>query len=314
MSSPDLRTAEADRTWPSLPMKEWQDTRDTLHMWSQVVGKVRMALTPAVNHWWHTTLYVSARGLTTSLIPYGSGGFEIEFDFCRHRLIVETTSGERRTMPLEPKPVASFYAETMAALHELGIQVEILPRPVEVETAIPFPDDHEHAAYDPDAAHRFWRLLLQGHRVLSEFRGGFAGKASPVHFFWGGFDLAVTRFSGRVAPRHPGGVPNCADWVQEEAYSKEVSSAGYWPGAGGEGVFYAYAYPEPDGFPGFPVRPGAASYSDQFREFILPYEAVRAADDPDRTLLEFLQSTYEAAAELAGWDRAALENLRAENA
>ncbi|HEY4408651.1 MAG TPA: DUF5996 family protein, partial [Acidimicrobiia bacterium] len=209
-----------ERTWPTLPVADWEGTRDTLHMWSQVVGKVRMALTPPVNHWWHATLYVSARGLTTSLIPYGSGGFEIEFDLGRHRLTVETTDGEVRTIPLEPKPVAAFYAETMAALGDLGIKVEILTRPQEVETAIRFEDDYQHAAYDPDAAHRFWLLLLQAHRVLSEFRGRFVGKASPVHFFWGGFDLAVTRFSGRGAPRHPGGVPNCADWVQEEAYSK----------------------------------------------------------------------------------------------
>jgi hypothetical protein len=296
-----------ERAWPTLPMVDWQDTRDTLHMWSQVVGKVRMALTPPVNHWWHTTLYVSARGLTTSLIPYGSGGFEIEFDLGRHRLTVETTDGEVRTILLEPKSVATFYAETMAALGDLGIKVEILTRPQEVETAIRFQDDDQHASYDPDAAHRFWLLLLQAHRVLSEFRGRFLGKASPVHFFWGGFDLAVTRFSGRGAPRHPGGVPNCADWVQEEAYSKEVSSAGYWPGGGGEGMFYAYAYPEPEGFGHFPIRPDAASYSDAFREFILPYEAVRTAEDPDRTLLDFLQSTYEAAAERAGWDRASLE-------
>lgn len=307
MSGSDARPAYADPLWPTLPVAEWQDTRDTLHMWSQVVGKVRMALTPAINHWWHTTLYVSSRGLTTSLIPYGSGGFEIEFDFCRHRLTLETTDGEGRTISLEPKPVASFYAEMMDALRHLGIKVEILTRPVEVETAIPFEEDHEHATYDAEAAHRFWRLLLQAHRVLSEFRGGFVGKASPVHFFWGAFDLAVTRFSGRDAPRHPGGVPNCADWVQEEAYSREVSSAGYWPGGGGGGVFYAYAYPEPDGFAHFAIRPGAASYSDELREFVLPYDAVRTAEDPDLALLEFLQSTYEAAAELADWDRASLE-------
>jgi hypothetical protein len=294
-------------TWPSLPLAEWQDTRDTLHMWSQIVGKVRMALAPPVNHWWHTTLYLSPRGLTTSLIPHGPGGLEIEFDFRAHRLTMETTEGHRLAVPLEPKPVAQFYAETMAALKELGIDVDLLARPVEVEPAIPFAEDYEHASYDPDAAERFWRLLLQSHRVFSRFRGRFVGKASPVHFFWGAFDLAATRFSGRPAPRHPGGAPNCADWVMEEAYSHEVSSAGYWPGGGGEGVYYAYAYPEPAGFADFAVRPEAASYSTELREFILPYEAVRTARDPDRVLLDFLQSTYEAAAELARWDRPALE-------
>lgn len=295
-------------SWPSLPVAEWEATRDTLHMWSQVVGKVRMALAPPANHWWHTTLYLSPRGLTTSLIPYGRGGFEMEFDFRRHQLTLETSEGEARAVALEPKPVAQFHAETMEALRELGIAVEILPRPVEVVTAIPFPEDYEHAAYDADAAQRFWRLLLQANRVLSGFRGRFTGKVSPVHFFWGAFDLAVTRFSGRSAPTHPGGAPNCAAWVMEEAYSQEVSSAGYWPGGDGEGLFYSYAYPEPDGFADFPIRPDGAFYSKELREFVLPYESVRTADDPDRALLEFLESSYEAAAELAGWDRAALED------
>jgi hypothetical protein len=303
-----MRPADAaELAWPSLPVAEFEQTRDTLHMWSQVVGKVRMALAPPVNHWWHTTLYLSPRGLTTSLIPYGRGGFEMEFDFRRHQLSLETSDGERRAVPLEQKPVAQFHAETMAALRELGIEVEILPRPVEVVKAIPFPEDYEHAAYDPDAAQRFWRLLLQADRVFSEFRGRFRGKASPVHFFWGAFDLATTRFSGRSAPTHPGGAPNCANWVMEEAYDQEVSSAGYWPGGDGEGIFYSYAYPEPDGFADYPVRPEAASYSRELREFVLPYEAVRTADDPDRALLEFLQTTYEAAAELGGWNRAVLE-------
>jgi hypothetical protein len=276
-------------------------------MWTQIVGKIRMALAPPVNHWWHTTLYLSPRGLTTSLIPHGSRGLEIEFDFREHRLTIETTEGERFAVPLEPKPVAQFYAEIMGGMKELGIEVGLLARPVEVEPAIPFAQDYEHASYDPDSAERFWRLLLQSHRVFSQFRGRYAGKASPVHFFWGAFDLAATRFSGRSAPRHPGGAPNCADWVMEEAYSHEVSSAGYWPGGGGEGVYYAYAYPEPEGFADFPVRPEAASYSTELREFILPYQAVRTADDPDGVLLDFLQSTYEAAAELGRWDRAGLE-------
>ena len=276
-------------------------------MWSQIVGKIRMALAPPMNHWWHTTLYLSPRGLTTSLIPHGPRRLEIEFDFREHRLTMETTEGQRLAVPLEPKPVAQFYAEIMGGMKELDIEVDLLARPVEVEPAIPFADDYEHASYDPDSAEQFWRLLLQSHRVFSQFRGRYVGKASPVHFFWGAFDLAATRFSGRSAPRHPGGAPNCADWVMEEAYSHEVSSAGYWPGGDGEGVFYAYAYPEPVGFADFPVRPDAASYSAELREFILPYEVVRTADDPDAVLLDFLQSTYEAAAELAEWDRPTLE-------
>ena len=293
--------------WPELVVDEWKDTRDTLHMWTQIVGKVRMELTPLVNHWWNVPLYVSTRGLTTSPIPYEGRSFAMTFDFVDHELVIETDDPDRRTVKLEPKSVATFYAETMAALAELGIEVSILARPVEAETAIPFADDHEHASYDPDAAERFWRLLEQTDRVFTEFRARYLGKVSPVHVFWGGLDLALTRFSGRTAPKHPGGAPNCGAWVMEEAYSHEVSSAGYFPAGGTEGAFDAYAYPEPEGFADYPVEPEAAHYDGQMAEFLLPYEAVRTAADPDAALLAFLQTTYAAAADLAGWDRAALE-------
>ncbi len=294
-------------TWPPLPLDDWQDTYDTLHRWTQVVGKVRLEGTPWVNHSWHVPLYVTARGLSTGLIP-SHGGFEVEFDFVEHQLRIATTGGERRQFALEPMTVAAFYASFMEALDGLGIRVDILARPVELETATPFADDTEHASYDADAAHRHWRVLVQAHRVFTDFRSRFLGKSSPVHFFWGAFDLAVTRFSGRDAPPHPGGVPNCADWVMEEAYSRELASAGFWPGAGlGEAAFYAYAYPAPDGYKGAAVEPDAAYFHDDLGEFVLPYEAVRAADDPDAVLLAFLQSTYAAAADLADWDRDRLE-------
>jgi hypothetical protein len=296
---------DAGTPWPELT--PWDDTRDTLHMWTQIVGKVRLALAPMLNHWWQVTLYVSTRGLTTSLIHVDGRGLEMEFDFLDHVLRLHTSDGARREVALEPRSVASFYEATMAALSELGVKVSIMPRPVEVALAIPFGEDEQHHSYDPAAATRFWRVLLDADRVMSRFRAGFVGKASPVHFFWGGADLAVTRFSGRPAPRHPGGVPNCPDWVQELAYSHEVSSCGYWPGSGPEGAFYAYAYPEPDAFADWPVTPDAASYDPVMGEFVLPYSEVRTADDPDAVLLGFFQSTYEAAAELGGWDRAALE-------
>jgi hypothetical protein len=293
--------------WPELVVDEWAETRDTLHMWTQVVGKVRMALTPLVNHWWNVPLYVSTRGLTTSLVPYGDRSFAMTFDFIDHRLVIDTDDPDRRSVTLAPKPVAQFYEETMAALTELGIEVRILPRPVEVEVAIPFAEDEVHRSYDPDAAHRFWRLLVQSDRVFNVFRARYVGKVSPVHVFWGALDLACTRFSGRPAPTHPGGAPNCADWVMEEAYSQEVSSAGYFAGGAVEGAFYAYAYPEPEGFADYPVAPADAGYDVKLREFLLPYDVVRRADDPDAVLLAFLQTTYEAAADLGGWDRAALE-------
>jgi uncharacterized protein DUF5996 len=291
----------ASQGWPSLPLDEWRPTRDTVHLWTQIVGKTRLALTPRLNHWWNSTLYVTARGLTTSLMPTPGGGAEIEFDFARHEVTMTTTGGASRRMRLVPRTVADFYAEYRAHLRDLGIDAVITPTPNEVADAIPFDADTVHADYDAEAMHRFWLSLVSAHRVLSEFRAGFRGKASPVHFFWGAFDLAVTRFSGRPAPRHPGGVPNCPDWVMTEAYCDEVSSCGYWPGGAAEGVFYSYAYPVPAGFRGEPVTPGAAYYDEQLGEFVLPYAAVREADDPDALLLGFLNSTFDAACRLAGW-------------
>jgi hypothetical protein len=294
--------------WPSIPVAEWQATRDTLHLWTQVVGKVRLANAPLVNHWWNATLYVSARGLSTSLVPYRDGrGFEIEFDFTSHLARISVTDGSERAIALEPKSVSAFYLELTAKLDELGLSTRIWPMPVEIEGAIPFADDHEHASYDGAHARRFWQALVQLDRVFHEFRGPFTGKASPVHFFWGAFDLAVTRFSGRTAPKYPRRAPNCGPHVMEEAYSHEVSSAGYWPGPDGEGVLYSYAYPEPDGFRQWPVGPAGASFNEELGEFVLPYEVARAAPDPDAAILEFFQSAYVAAAELANWDRVQLE-------
>ena len=293
--------------WPTLTISEWDDTRDTFHMWSQIVGKVRLALTPMLNHWWQVTLYVSARGLTTALMHAGPIGVEMEFDFVDHVLAIRTSDGRRRDVKLEPRSVASFYDETMTSLRDLGISVSIYPGPAEVVEAIPFPDDETHRSYDPDAMQRYWRALLRMHDVMLRFRSGFIGKASPVHLFWGGFDLAVTRFSGRPAPAHPGGVPHCPDWVQTLAYSHEVSSCGYWPNGASEGVFYSYAYPQPAGFADWSVEPDAASFDATLGEFVLPYETVRNAEDPVAMLLAFFESTYAAAADLGKWDRAALE-------
>ncbi|MBM9504680.1 DUF5996 family protein [Actinacidiphila acididurans] len=293
--------------WPALRVADWGETRDTLHMWTQIVGKVRLAHAPMVNHWWQVTLYVTPRGLTTSAVPYGSGAFDAEFDFIDHRLRIRNSSGGTRSVELRPMPVAEFHGRTTAALAELGIEAPISPGPNEVEPAIPFAEDYEHASYDADAAHLFWRQLLQANRVMQEFRSRFAGKVSPVHFFWGAMDLACTRFSGRHAPEHPGGAPHCGDWVMVEAYSRELSSCGFWPGGGEEGAFYAYAYPEPQGFAGHRVAPADAFYSKEHGQFLLPYEAVRTAADPDRTLMDFLRTTYEAAAEHGQWDRASLE-------
>ncbi|MBB5158450.1 DUF5996 family protein [Saccharopolyspora phatthalungensis] len=293
--------------WPALLVREWADTRDTLHMWTQVVGKIRLAMAPMVNHWWQVPLYVSARGLTTSLIPHDRRSFDIEFDFCEHQLHIRSSSGDERRIPLAPKSVAEFYRETMAALRELDLEVSIWTKPREVERAIPFEADTEHAAYRPEHAHLFWRQLLAANRVLTEFRSRFVGKVSPVHFFWGAMDLAVTRFSGRTAPEHPGGAPNCADWVMVEGYSHELSSCGFWPGGTSEGTFYSYAYPEPAGYAEQPVRPAAANYSAEVGEYLLPYESVRTATDPEGTLLEFLQTSYEAAAGPGKWDRRGLE-------
>jgi Family of unknown function (DUF5996) len=308
MTSPGM-TSSHD-VWPDLTLSTWDDTRYSFHMWSQIVGKVRLALEPHVNHWWQVPLYVSARGLTTSLMHAGATGLEIEFDLLDDVLVMRMTDGRQRHIALEPRSVASFYAETMEALADLGVHVTFLERPVEVAESIPFAQDQQHRDFDSAAARRFWIALVQAHRVMWQFRARFTGKVSPVHFFWGAFDLAVTRFSGGDAPEHPGGVPHCATWVQIDAYSHEVSSCGFWPGGSTEGSFYAYAYPEPDGFAEWNVTPNAAYYDQTLREFILPYTAVRAADDPDAYLLSFFQSTYEAEAELAGWDRADLEARR----
>jgi hypothetical protein len=302
-SSPEVPNS----AWPRLTISDWEGTKDALHLWTQVVGKVRLALAPMVNHWWQVPLYVSARGLTTSLMHTGDIGLEIEFDFIDHRLELRTTDGSRRHVPLKPQSVAEFYAATMSALGELGVSVSMLARPVEVLQAVRFPEDTVARPYDATAAQRFWKALVQITRVMTLFRARYQGKVSPVHFFWGAADLAVSRFSGRIAPKHPGGVPNCADWVQELAYSHEVSSCGFWPGGSEEGSFYAYAYPTPDGFSEWPVEPSSAHFDTSLGEFILPYEAVRTSSDPDGALLAFFQSTYEAAAELAGWDRGALE-------
>ncbi len=300
----------SDNAWPELPVAEWADSRDTLQLMTQIVGKVRLANTPLMNHWWNVPLYVSARGLTTSLIPYEHRGFQVDFDFLEHQLAVATTDGATRSIALRARPIADFYSEFMAALDQLGLATEIWTMPVEIEGSIYFESDRQHVAYDPDQISRFWLALVQINRVFEKFRSRFVGKVSPVHVFWGALDLAVTRFSGRRAPPHPGGAPHCGPEVMWEAYSHEVSSAGYWPGPDGEGVFYSYAYPEPAGYRDVPVRPDAASFDTDLGEFTLPYTAVRQAADPDAVLLEFLQSSYEAAADLARWDRDALERDR----
>jgi uncharacterized protein DUF5996 len=298
-----------DEPWPALPLSEWRDTCATLHLWTQVVGKVRLARTPWLNHSWHVPLYVTARGLTTSPIPYAHRTFVIEFDFVEHRLRIDSSDGAQRQLSLQPQSVADFHSAVMRALADIGIEIAIDRMPNEIPGAIPFDEDREHASYDAVHAHRFWRILVQADRVLKQFRTGFVGKSSPVHFFWGSFDLAVTRFSGRRAPLHPGGVPNLADAVVRDAYSHEVSSVGFWPGGGAVDypAFYAYAYPEPAGFREARVRPAEAFFSAELGEFILPYDAVRTTATPDERLLDFARSTYDAAADLGHWDRATLE-------
>ena len=298
--------------WPALPLAAWAETYATLHLWMQIVGKIRLAQSPWVNHGWDATLYPTAAGLTTSVVPYGTGAFQIEFDFLRHHLCIQVSSGDRAAVALEAQSVATFYRRVRQAMEGVGLHVPIHGRPNEVADPIRFDEDETHRAYDPEYANRFWRALLQAARVLNEFRARFIGKCSPVHFFWGAPDLAVTRFSGRAAPRHPGGIPNLPDWVTRDAYSHEVISCGFWPGGGPipYPAFYAYAYPEPAGFPHALVQPPEAFYSTDLREFILPYDVVRQADSPDETLLAFLQTTYEAAADLAGWDRRSLERAR----
>ena len=300
--------------WPALPLAKWQDTYATLHMWTQVVGKIRMAQTPLINHWWNVPLYVTARGLTTSAMPYQDRTFQIDFDFVDHQLLIQCEDGATARLALTPRSVADFYAEVMRALGGLGIEVKIWPMPVEVPDPIPFDQDHQHASYDAEYANRFWRILVQTDRVFTAFRSRFIGKCSPVHFFWGSFDLAVTRFSGRRAPEREG-----ADAITREAYSHEVISHGFWPGVrtSGEGsdsdgaihapAFYSYTAPEPAGLSGAPLHPKQAFYSAEMKEFFLLYDDVRNADSPEQALTEFLQSTYEAGADLAAWDRPALE-------
>jgi hypothetical protein len=295
--------------WPELPTAAWRETYATLHLWTQIIGKIRLARSPWLNHSWHVTLYVTAHGLTTSPIPDGVRTFQIDFDLIDHTLRISTSDGATRRLALTGQSVARFYAAVIAMLAELDIHIAIDDMPNELPDPIRFSEDNQHASYDPDAVQRFFQILASTDRVFKQFRTGFLGKASPVHFFWGSFDLAVTRFSGRRAPRHPGGVPHLSDAVACEAYSHEESSAGFWPGGGAIDypAFYSYAYPEPAGFRSAPVRPDAAFFSEALGEFILPYDAVRTAAEPDQALLEFLQSTYEAAANAAKWDRDALE-------
>ena len=302
---------QTSEIWPALSLEEWHETQATLHRWLQIVGKTRLALAPMQNHWWQVTLYLSARGLTTSPIPYRDRSFEVEFDFVDHLLVARASDGAVRTLPLAARSVADFYAEYAALLRSLEIDLRIWPVPSEMPDTVPFNEDHKHASYDADAVYRCWRILLESDRVLKHFRGRFIGKCSPSHFWWGGFDLACTRFSGRRAPQHPGGIPNLPDWVTREAYSHECISAGWWPGSVGgavvEPAFYAYAYPEPPGSPEAQIEPAAAEYHMGLREWIMPYEAVRLASHPDLELMKFLESTYATAAHLGGWDRGALE-------
>lgn len=298
--------------WPTLSLDAWRDTYATLHMWTQIVGKIRLAQSPWINHSWHTTLYVTSRGLTTGPIPHGNRIFQIDFDFIDHELTVQSHDGLSGRIALQPQSVANFYARLMAEIGKLGLHVDIYRRPNEVPEPIPFDEDETHRAYDREYVNRFWRILVQADRIFKAFRAPFIGKCSPVHFFWGAADLAVTRFSGRHAPTHPGGIPNLPDWVTREAYSEEVSSCGFWPGGGPipYAAFYSYAYPEPPDFAAASVRPGGAFYSNDLHEFVLPYDIVRESESPDDTLLQFLQTTYAAAADLSKWDRGSLERTR----
>jgi hypothetical protein len=308
MSANALTTAGHLDAWPPLPLKEWEPTRATLHMWTQMAGKIRLALTPLVNHYWSVTLYVNSRGLTTSPIPYGDESFEMQFDFIDHKLVIAKCNGETRSIELGPKSVANFYVELMAALRAMGIEVKIWPMPVEIANPIRFDQDRVHASYDREYVSRFWRVLLSVDETLKEFRTEFIGKVSPVHFFWGSFDLCVTRFSGRRAPERPG-----ADKVTKESYSHEVISVGFWPGngEGTDAVFYAYSAPQPAGFPEAKVLPSSAFYDPKMAEYFLSYQQVRNAASPRQALLDFARSTYVAGATLGNWDRPALERTPA---
>jgi hypothetical protein len=305
----DVAQSSLSTAWPSLPLAAWSDTCETLHLWLQIVGKVRLVQTPWLNHGWHVTLYPTARGLTTSPIPHGARTFQIDFDFIDHRLLIRDSDGASGGFALQAQSVATFYRKLMRELDALDLSVRIDRYPNEVVEAVRFDRDHAHQAYDADYANRYWRVLLQSQRVMHVFRARFSGKCSPVHFFWGAPDLALTRFSGRLAPRHPGGIPHLPDWVTRDAYSHEVSSCGFWAGGGpvSDAAFYSYAYPAPEGFAQATVQPAQAFFHQALGEFLLPYDVVRQARDPDGVLLSFLQSTYEAAAELGGWDREALE-------
>lgn len=309
-----MKTGRPDRQsasdfWPALPFSEWHATAETLHMWTQIVGKIRLTLSPWINHSWHVTLYVTSRGLTTSPIPHGFHTFEIRFDFIEHELRILKSDGAVRKLALQAQSVAEFYRAVMTALDELGLSVKIDTVPNEIVDPVPFDQDEAHRSYDPEYANRFWRVLVQATRVLTQFRSRFCGKCSPVHFFWGSFDLAVTRFSGRAAPPHPGGIPHLPDRVTREAYAQEVSSVGFWPGnaTSPTPIFYSYAYPEPSGFAQAKIRPAEASYSAQLHEFVLSYDVVRAALSPEEALLDFAQSVYDAASTLGKWDRDSLE-------
>jgi len=308
---PPGRVAEV---WPRLGTADWEATRATLHLWSQMVGKTRLALAPAENHWWHVALYATTRGLTTSPMPFGTRTIEVEFDFHDHVLIARTSEGAVRQLALEPQSVADFYERYRTALRALGVEPAIWPHPVEMANAIPFAQDRTHASYDREAVGRFWAALVQVDRVFKTYRGNFLGKTSPVHFWWAGFDLACTRFSGRTAPPHPGGIPNTPDSMALEAYSHECMSVGFWSGAADmpvqEPVFYAYIYPEPPGCPEASMRPAGVTFHPVLREWILPYETVRQTPDPEATILEFARHAYETAANLGGWDRAKLERAR----
>jgi hypothetical protein len=307
-----ISSNQRDEFWPALPFAEWKETAATLHMWTQIIGKIRLTQTPWINHSWHVTLYVTSRGLTTSPIPHEFHTFEIRFDFVDHELRVLKSDGATRMLKLQSQSVAKFYDAVMKALNDLELPVKINMLPNEVENPIRFDRDEEHRSYDPEYANRFWRVLVQSDRVFKEFRSRFCGKCSPVHFFWGSFDLAVTRFSGRPAPPHPGGVPHLPDQITREAYSQEVSSLGFWPGnvAAPTPIFYSYAYPEPAGFADAKIQSDAASYQPKLREFILPYDAVRTAERPDEVLLDFAQSTYDAASKLGKWQREALQEIK----
>ena len=309
---PPLSDQDRAHYWPALPFSEWQATAETLQLWTQIVGKIRLSLTPWINHSWHVALYLTPRGLTTSPIPHGYDSFELRFDFIEHELRILRSNGAGRVLPLRPQTVAAFYRELTSALAEMRLPVRIDLLPNELADPIPFDRDEKHRAYDADQANRFWRVLRQSDRVLQKFRSRFCGKCSPVHFFWGSFDLAVTRFSGRSAPPHPGGIPHLPDTVTREAYAQEVSSIGFWPGSAASPtpLYYSYAYPEPPGFADAKVQPAEASYYQPLHEFILPYDAVRQAASPDATLLEFAQSAYDAASTLGKWDRPALEEAR----